>query len=572
MSDPVTLAVVRGALEQITDEMDLHLIRAALSPIISETNDCAHGLYDAETGETIAQGSYGLPLFLASMQWTVQRVIAHARADGGFREGDLWFVNDPYISGTHLNDVVLVKPVFVDGELFALFANTGHWMDMGGAVPGGWAPSATEIHQEGLIIPPLKLCEEGRFNTALLRLIQANVRLPGQLEGDLKAMMNVFSVGARGLDNLIARYGVATLRSCIAEILDRSERQMRSYIADIPDGTYSFEDWFDNDGVDDVPLKVALSITVAGDSLRLDFAGTAEKARGPMNISDGTTISMCLVAIKHIFPDVPVNGGAFRPISIAIPEPSILAARYPSPVGGTTDVTQRVVDVVFGALAQAIPELVPAAPFGTTGVLTVTGKRPRDGGYFVAVYPYPGGYGASAGSDGLVNGTPPSSMARFMSVEMSEHRYPVRFEYLAIRENSGGAGLHRGGCGTAYGIEALADCTVSILGDRVDYAPFGIEGGGPAAANEVQLVIDGAEVIPAMRSKAEKLALKAGDRIRLASPGGGGFGDPAARPPAAIEEDLNNGLVTASNASGIYAASVTRSGELAGRPLYRVAR
>ncbi len=572
MSDPVTLAVVRGALEQITDEMDLHLIRAALSPIISETNDCAHGLYDAETGETIAQGSYGLPLFLASMQWTVQRVIAHARADGGFREGDLWFVNDPYISGTHLNDVVLVKPVFVDGELFALFANTGHWMDMGGAVPGGWAPSATEIHQEGLIIPPLKLCEEGRFNTALLRLIQANVRLPGQLEGDLKAMMNVFSVGARGLDNLIARYGVATLRSCISEILDRSERQMRSYIADIPDGTYSFEDWFDNDGVDDVPLKVALSITVAGDSLRLDFAGTAEKARGPMNISDGTTISMCLVAIKHIFPDVPVNGGAFRPISIAIPEPSILAARYPSPVGGTTDVTQRVVDVVFGALAQAIPELVPAAPFGTTGVLTVTGKRPRDGGYFVAVYPYPGGYGASAGSDGLVNGTPPSSMARFMSVEMSEHRYPVRFEYLAIRENSGGAGLHRGGCGTAYGIEALADCTVSILGDRVDHAPFGIEGGGPAAANAVQLVIDGAEVIPPMRSKAEKLALKAGDRIRLASPGGGGFGDPAARPPAAIEEDLNNGLVTASDASGIYAASVTRSGELAGRPLYRVGR
>lgn len=572
MNDPVTLAVVRGALEQITDEMDLHLIRAALSPIISETNDCAHGLYDAETGETIAQGSYGLPLFLASMQWTVQRVIAHARADGGFREGDLWFVNDPYISGTHLNDVVLVKPVFVDGELFALFANTGHWMDMGGAVPGGWAPSATEIHQEGLIIPPLKLCEEGRFNTALLRLIQANVRLPGQLEGDLKAMMNVFPVGARGLDNLIARYGVAALRSCISEILNRSERQMRSYIADIPDGTYSFEDWFDNDGVDDVPLKVALSITVAGDSLRLDFAGTAEKARGPMNISDGTTISMCLVAIKHIFPDVPVNGGAFRPISIDIPEPSILAARYPSPVGGTTDVTQRVVDVVFGALAQAIPELVPAAPFGTTGVLTVTGKRPRDGGYFVAVYPYPGGYGASAGSDGLVNGTPPSSMARFMSVEMSEHRYPMRFEYLAIRENSGGAGLHRGGCGTAYGIEALADCTVSILGDRVDHAPFGIEGGGPAAANAVQLVIDGAEVSPPMRSKAEKLALKAGDRIRLASPGGGGFGDPAARPPAAIEEDLNNGLVTASDASGIYAASVRRSGELAGRPLYRVAR
>ena len=572
MTDPVTLAVVRGALEQITDEMDLQLIRAALSPIISETNDCAHGLYDAATGETIAQGSYGLPLFLASMQWTVQRVIEQAREEGGFRDGDLWFVNDPYISGTHLNDVVLVKPVFVEGELFALFANTGHWMDMGGAVPGGWAPAATEIHQEGLIIPPLKLCEEGRFNSSLLRLIQANVRLPRQLEGDLTAMMNVFTVGARGLDNLIARYGVDTLRACIDEILDRSERQMRSYIADIPDGTYRFEDWFDNDGVDDRPLKVALAITVAGEDLTLDFSGTAEKARGPMNISDGTTISMCLVAIKHIFPDVPINGGAFRPIAIDIPRPSILAAQYPSPVGGTTDVTQRVVDVVFGALAQAIPELVPAAPFGTTGVLTVTGQRPNGGGYFVAVYPYPGGYGASAASDGLVNGTPPSSMARFMSVEMSEHRYPVRFEYLAIREGSGGAGEHRGGCGTAYGIEALADCTISILGDRVDYRPFGVNGGAPAAPNEVKLVIDGKEIVPPMRSKVEKLALHAGDRIRLASPGGGGYGDPHARSASAVEQDLDNGLISEADAVETYGVTILQSAVAAGRRRWLVSR
>lgn len=572
MTDPVTLSVVRGALEQITDEMDLHLIRAAMSPIISETNDCAHGLYDAETGETIAQGSYGLPLFLASMQWTVQRVMAVARAEGGFSDGDLWIVNDPYISGTHLNDVVLVKPVYVDGQLFALFANTGHWMDMGGSVPGGWAPSATEIHQEGIVIPPLRLCEAGRFNNGVLSLIKANVRLPRQLEGDLAAMMNVFTVGARGLQNLIDRYGVDVLRSCIAEILDRSERQMRSYVAEIPDGTYRFEDWFDNDGVDDVPLLVSLAIKVSGDSLLLDFAGTAERARGPMNISDSTTMSMCLVAIKHVFPDVPINGGAFRPIAFEIPRPSILAAQYPSPVGGTTDVTQRVVDVVFGALAQAIPDRVPAAPFGTTGVLTITGNRPENGGYFVAVYPYPGGYGASRESDGLVNGTPPSSMARFMSVEMSEHRYPVRFEYLAIREGSGGAGEHRGGCGTAYGIEALADCTVSILGDRVDYSPFGIEGGGPASANEVRLVIDGQEVIPPFRSKAEKVKLHAGDKVRLASPGGGGYGDPARRDPAAVEDDLNNGVIAEQQAIETYGAEVISRELHFGRPRYGVRR
>jgi N-methylhydantoinase B len=554
--DPVTLAVVRGALEQIADEMDLHLIRAAISPIISETNDCAHGLYDAVTGETIAQGGYGLPQFLANMQWTVQRVIEQAGTEGGFRDGDLWIVNDPYLSGTHLNDVVLVSPVFIEGRLFALFANTGHWMDMGGSVPGGWAPSATEIHQEGIIIPPLKLYDQGRYNEALVRLVTANVRMPQQLKGDLAAMINVFAVGRRGLEALIAKYGEETLRDCIREMMDRSEAQMRSYIAEIPDGTYRVEDWFDNDGVVDAPLKVVLAITVAGSDLHFDFTGTAPTARGPMNISDGTTISMCLVALKHVFPEVPVNGGAFRPTRFTIPEKSILAAQYPSPVGGTTDVVQRVVDVVFGALAQAIPELVPAAPFGTTGVATVSGKRPDTGAYYVAVYPYPGGYGASRASDGLVNGTPPGSMAKFMSVEMSEHRYPLRFEHYAIREGSGGAGLHRGGCGSTYGITALADCVVSILGDRVDHLPPGICGGGSAAANDVRFRIDGKDWVPPMRSKAERIAIKAGDSVTLSSPGGGGYGDPLARDLAEVEQDINFGLISRASADATYGVVV----------------
>ena len=565
--DPVTLAVVRGALEQIADEMDLHLIRAALSPIISETNDCAHGLYDAVTGETIAQGGYGLPQFLANMQYTVQRVIAVAAEEGGFGDGDLWIVNDPYLSGTHLNDVVLVSPVFVDGALFALFANTGHWMDMGGSTPGGWAPSATEIHQEGIIIPPMKLIEAGRLNRGVIRLITANVRLPQQLEGDLQAMINVFAVGRRGLDALIGKYGEATLRGCIREMMDRSERQMRSYIAEIPDGTYRVEDWFDNDGVDDVPLKVALAIEVSGSDLHFDFTGTAPAARGPMNISDGTAMSMCLVALKHVFPDVPINGGAFRPTRFTIPTKSILAADYPSPVGGTTDVVQRVVDVVFAALAQAIPDLVPAAPFGTTGVATVSGRKPG-GAYYVAVYPYPGGYGGSRVSDGLVNGTPPGSMAKFMSVEMSEHRYPLRFDHYAIREDSGGAGLHRGGCGSTYGITALGDCVVSILGDRVDHQPPGVGGGEPAAANDVRFRRDGAEWIPPMRSKAERIALRAGDGVTLSSPGGGGYGDPRARELDAVARDLDAGLISRATAEAAYGVVVAETLPLGDRCRY----
>ena len=207
--DAVTLAVVRGALEQIADELDLHLIRAALSPIISETNDCAHGIFDAVTGETIAQGSYGLPMFIANMQLTVQKMIPVA---GEFKPGDLWMLNDPYLSGTHLNDVVLVSPYFVDGKLFALLANTGHWMDMGGSTPGGWAPTAQEIHQEGLVIPPIKLYDAGVRNDAVVNLITANVRMPQQALGDLEAMINVFNVSRRRLDELVRRYGVGKLK------------------------------------------------------------------------------------------------------------------------------------------------------------------------------------------------------------------------------------------------------------------------------------------------------------------------------------------------------------------------
>ncbi|GGY93266.1 hydantoinase B/oxoprolinase family protein [Novosphingobium colocasiae] len=567
--DPVTLAVVRGGIEQIADEMDLHLIHAALSPIISETNDCANGFFHPDTGETIAQGGYGLPQFLANMQFTVQRLIAIAAGQGGFRPGDIWIVNDPYISGTHLNDIVMVSPYFVDGKLFALFANTGHWMDLGGSAPGGWVPRATEIYHEGITIPPLRLYAEGVRNDAVVAMLTANSRMPDQLLGDMAAMTNVFAVGRRGFDMLVERYGVTVLSDCVAEMLVRSEAEMRSYIADIPDGRYVFDDFFDNDGVSDVRLPIRLAVTVTGDSLEFDFTGTAPAARGPMNIADCTTRSMCFVALKHLFPDVPVNGGVFRPVRFVIPEGSILAAQRPRPVGGTTDVTQRVVAMVFGALGHAIPEIAPAAAFGTTGVVTVSGSRPDNGNYYVAVYPYPGGYGASRQSDGLVNGTPPGSMAKFMSIEMSEHRYPVRFGYYRIREGSGGAGARRGGCGTEYGIEMLADTLVSVLGDQVDSPPFGAMGGGAAAGNAIRFTLRGQDWVPPMRSKAEKVACQAGDMVHLASPGGGGFGLPAEREPGAVIADLNAGIIDAATARDTYGVKGEVDRLVLDRPVYK---
>ena len=569
MMDAVTLAVVRGSLEQIADEMDLHLIHAAISPIISETNDCANGIFHPTTGETIAQGRYGLPVFLAYMQFTVQSLLKVANAEGGFKPGDMWILNDPYFGGSHLQDVQLIAPVFVEGELFAIMATTGHWMDIGGNAPGGWAPRATEVHQEGIIIPPVKLYEGGRLNTALVAMFRANVRLPNEIAGDLAAMSNVFSVGTRGVEALVKRYGRAVLSDCLNEMIVYSERQMRSYIAELPDGTYSYEDFMDNDGIVDTPLRVRVAITVRGDQMHFDFAGTGLRSIGPLNMSRNTTLSSVYVAIKHIFPDVPVNGGTFRPISFNIPDGTMLAAQYPSPCGGYLEPIGRVIDVVFGAMAQVLPDKAPAAFFGTIGVVSISGTHPRSKNYYVGVFPYPGGYGATKASDGLINGTPPQSMANFMSLEMSEHRFPIRFDHFRIRDDSGGPGWHRGGLGTEYGFTTLGDTIVSVLGDRVDHAPFGVAGGGPALASTVQFHTNGKTWVPEMRSKQEKEPMVAGDSIRLASPGGGGFGKAVERDLAMVERDLNLGYISRATAEQTYGVVVARAhGDAAGHMHY----
>jgi N-methylhydantoinase B len=451
----------------------------------------------------------------------------------------------------------------VAGELFAVLATTGHWMDIGGNVPGGWGPKATEIHQEGIVIPPVKLYEQGRLNEGLLAMFKANVRLPTEIAGDLSAMVNVFSVGHRGVEALVQRYSAPVLSDCLNEMIAYSERQMRSYIAEIPDGTYRCEDFLDNDGIVDQPVPVKLAITVKGDEMHFDFTGTGPSTTGPMNMSRNTTLSSCYVAIKHIFPDVPVNGGTFRPISFTLPERTLLSAQYPTACGGYLEPMGRAIDVTFGALAQAIPDKVPAAFFGTIGVVAISGTHPRSKNYYVGVFPYPGGYGASRASDGLVNGTPPQSMANFMSLEMSEHRFPVRFDHFSLREDSGGAGWHRGGCGTSYGFTMWSDCVVTVLGDRADHAPFGVGGGGAAQANVVEFVTDGNTWRPPFRSKEDKRALKAGDQLRANSPGGGGYGPALERDVDAVERDLNGGYISRETAERDYGVVIAEVRTLA---------
>lgn len=568
--DPVTLAVVRGALNQIADEMDLHLIRSAISPIISEGNDCANGLFHPESGETISQGQLGLPVFLANMQLTVQRVIELAKRDGGFKPGDVWMVNDPYFSGTHLPDICMVAPYFKDGRLLALMASEGHMLDIGGGQPGGWSPSATEIHQEGLIIPPLKLFEGGKRNEAVVKIILANLRLPDEVGGDIVAMTNVFSVASKRLEVLTTRYGFDAVASCIDEIMLRSERQMRSYIEEFPDGVYEFEDFLDNDGLVDEPIVFKLKITVRGSDLEFDFTGSSPAPAGPMNLARTTTISTCYIVLKHLFPDVPVNGGTFRPTSFVIPEGSVLDARYPKPVGGYLEMVGRVIDLVLGALSKAVPERTPAAFFGTTGIVTLGGVHPETGRYFVGGFPYCGGYGGSKLTDGLVHGVSPQSMARFPSLELIEHRYPIRVRSMTLREDSGGAGWHRGGCGTTFSIEATSDVVVSVLGDRVDHRPFGILGGKEAAANDIHFDLGGKRWVPPMRSKVQGLVLHDGDSLTTSAPGGGGYGDPLDRPAEDLQQDLNLGYVSAASAEAVYGAVIGKVRDVAGRTIYEL--
>jgi len=408
------------------------------------------------------------------------------------------------------------------------------------------------------------------LNEPLVQMFRANVRLPVQIAGDLAAMTNVFTIAQRGLDQLVERYGVDRLTACIGEMMERSEQEMRSYIEEIPDGTYRFEDFIDNDGIVDKPLAIVLTLTVRGSQLTFDFTGTSPAARGPVNLSRNTTLSACYVAMKHIFPEVPVNGGAFRPAMFIIPERSIVAAEYPTPVGGYLEVLGRVIDIVFGALAQAIPDRAPAADFGTVGVCTIGGRHPDTGNFFVGVFPYPGGYGGSRASDGLVNGNPPLSMANFMSLEMSEHRYPVRFDHFRLREDSGGAGWHRGGCGTEYQFTVWSDCVTSVLGDRVDYKPFGIAGGGEATPNAVRIHTGDSSWVPPMRSKLDSQPLRAGEGVQAASPGGGGYGDPLERDASEVERDLNLGYVSRATAESAYGAVIDEAKPLGDRMTYRI--
>ncbi|MEO1847530.1 MAG: hydantoinase B/oxoprolinase family protein, partial [Pseudomonadota bacterium] len=431
MIDPVTLAVLKGRLEQIADEMDATLFRSAFNPIIAEAHDASHGLYHAETGKTLIQGKSGLPIFVGAMSFAVKAVIDKAADDGDLADGDVYIFNDPYDGGTHLSDFKLVRPVFRDHKVFCYLASVGHWHDVGGNVPGNYNPVATESFQEGMLIPPVKLFSKGDLHQDIIDILKANSRLPVSLYGDLNGQINALDLGTRRLVTLLDEYGDATVDSALGELQTRAAQLMAANIADLPDGTYTAEDFLDNDGIVDKPLKIALDLTVKGDRMILDFSRTAASCAGPVNIALSTAVASVYVAIKHLFTDVPANAGVLEPIEIIIPEESLLSVRAPKPVGGYTETILRVIDVVFCAIANVAPERVNGCAYGTINALSLAGHR-KDGSRWVMFSFFGGGHGGHPEGDGLNHGNAPISTATIPPVEILEAAYPMMFTQWAL--------------------------------------------------------------------------------------------------------------------------------------------
>lgn len=551
--DPITLSVLAGRMEQIADEMDATLFRAAFNPIIAEAHDASHGLYHAVSGDTLVQGKSGLPIFVGVMSFAVKAVIEKAARDGDLEDGDIYIFNDAHIGGTHLSDMRLVRPYYRDGQLFCYLASVGHWHDVGGAVPGNYNPAATDVFQEAFNLPPVKLARGGKINQDIIDILLRNTRLPQSAMGDLNGQLGALDLGVKRMDELLDEYGAETITAALEALGHRAEALMRSELTDLPDGRWEAEDYLDNDGIVDEPLRIKIALEIKGDEMTLDFTGSSPQCAGPVNIALPTTVATAYVAVKHVFPALPANAGVMRPITVVVPEGSLLAAKFPAPTGGYTETILRMIDVVFSAFAQAAPERIVANAYGTINALSIAGKR-KNGQPWVMFSFYGGGHGGSIETDGLNHGNAPISTATIPPMEILEAAYPVMFRTWALRPDSAGAGAHRGGVGAIYEIEVLEEngAEAFLFGERGRFAPKGIVGGGDAALNTFEYEQDDGWHRPPLASKMRGIKLKAGQAVRLETPGGGGYGMPAERSASAVARDVARGLVSEAEADAAY--------------------
>ncbi len=555
--DAVALTMIQAGLQQVCDEMDATFSRAAFSPIISEADDRSDGIYAAADGALIAQGVTGLPIFVGTMQASTRTIIERiARGETAPPEpGDVYMVNDPYLGGTHLMDVRFATPVWRDGRIWCWLSNIGHWPDIGGAVPGGFSASATEIEQEGLRLPPVKLFKRGALDPEIMAILWSNIRVPEQRLGDIRAQAAALRVGEARLCRLLDRYGDAMVAAAVVELRRRGAVAMRAAVRELPLGTWRGSAFLDSDGIVDAPLAIHVALTrTADDRLVVSFEGSSPPCRGPMNSVLATTHSAVYLALRHVFPELPLNAGAFDVVEIVSPEGTFLDARYPRPVSGcAAEVSQRIAEAVFAALVPALPGRVTAAPAGTSGNFVLGGDDPAQGRDYVMYHISGGGYGGSAAGDGIANGCSTIGISKAPPVEIAEQAFPILFRRFELREGSGGAGAARGGFGLTYEVELRRGrAQASFVMDHGRVGPQGALGGRDGAPGTIEVTRGDWVHRPAHLTKEQGLALEPGDRVRVETPGGGGYGDPLDRDPALVVHDVALGYYTAAEAERLW--------------------
>jgi N-methylhydantoinase B/oxoprolinase/acetone carboxylase alpha subunit len=563
-SGTVELSLLHHRLTAICREMGVAMMKTAHSPVFNEGFDFVCALFD-RSGRMIAQAEYN-PSMLGAANFTVRWVLEEVGADA-FRPGDVWVHNDPYRGGCHLPEHMLLKGIFRDGELFGFAATIGHIAEIGGLAAGALAGDATEIYQEGLRLPPVRLMEDGRHVMDIWKILLTNHRTPKLTWGDLHAMLGSLALGERRVGELLSTRGVDDLLASTSELIASSEAWMRRELASIPDGDYPFEDWMENDGVTAEPRRLVVNVHVEGGEVIADFTGTDPQTRGPINATYAVTAAATYNAVFHLTdPELPRNAGCYLPIRVIAPPGSLVNVQHPgAEIGGNSETHCRIIGVVMGALASAVPERAAAADGASGCNFLFGGVHPETGEYYANYHFENVGWGAAATHDGNDAQCAPLAISRNVPVEIFETRYPFVIRSYRLLVDSGGAGRHRGGLGTERTLEVRAPAmTVSALFDRMLIPPWGLEGGSSGGTTGISIQRRGDDAFrhftdvfgTVSPSKFSNLEVYEGDRIRLVSSGGGGYGDPRQRPREDVLADVRNRYVSAQSAIDLYGTEV----------------
>jgi N-methylhydantoinase B len=557
--DAVTREIIRGKLLATADEMGIVIARTSMSPVIYEVLDFACGVCDPD-GELIVQTN-GITLFTGTFAPQVQSIKGKYR--GKMFPGDIYMTNDPFEGGTHSADIALIKPVFVGDELLGFAISVAHWSEVGGKVAGSLSPDATEIYQEGIRFPGIRICHRGELQEDIVQLIAENVRLPKMSLGDLNAGLAAVRIADTRLREICAKYGIGPVRETFHHIVSASEQLSRAAVAALPDGLYEAEDWIDGDGITDERIPVQVAVTIEGERMTFDFTGSSSQRPGPINCARGALLSAVKTVFKALVePQAPSNEGWFRPVRVVIPDGTVFSAIKPAPTGWYYEGSAHVSELVWKALAPLAPERFGVGSYMSLCASYICGKDPKTSETFVHIEPHVGGWGAGPHRDGTsaLIATTDGDTYNY-SIELLEAKFPLLVHRYALNVQDGaGAGRHRGGFGAVREYEILTDdaFTYASIGRSIE-RPWGLDGGRRGTVNYMEIAHEGTR---RRSARVPNTALRHGARVTIVTGGGGGYGDPLTRPPAMVAADVADDYITKEIAREIYAVVIGADGQV----------